>query len=65
MAFETEEAGKRDNTHSLYEAKFRKVLCFHKDDQVNKEARKELAVLRAPRRWEEGRRYLCLSPAVQ
>lgn len=51
MAFETVEGGRRDNTHSLYKAKFRKALCFHRDDQVNKEARKEPAVLRAQRSW--------------
>lgn len=45
MVFETEEEGRRDNIHSLCEAKFRKVLCFHGDHQVNKEARKEPAVL--------------------
>lgn len=60
MAFETVEGGRRDNAHSLYEAKFRKALCFHRDDQVNKEARKKPAVLRAQRSWR-GRRQVFVS----
>lgn len=64
MAFETGEAGRRDNTHSTYAAKFRKALCFLRDEQVDRDSKEGASITASPKEPGAGT-YLCLSSPTQ
>lgn len=54
MPFETGGVGRRDNAHSTYAAKFRKVLCSRADERADEDSKEGARVTTSPEGPEAG-----------